>query len=126
MEKKTGKVLYVTKKFSGGLKLESDPETWLNGTKDSKAKITADLKGQEVEIVLDDKGKISDIKSLGIDTPPTQPIQVNGNKDAKIIRQCCIKAAASAFNINVDDGLPSVSFDAMIALAKRMEKFVNG
>lgn len=135
LETKKGNVEYISLKFNGGIKLEGE-EGWINGTKNSKELITQELRGEQVEIKLDDKGKLHTIEvfhkehsSTSINpTPESKPVQgkeLLNNRDAKIIRQCCVKAAASAVNIEANEKAQA-GCDVLMSLAKRMEDYVNG
>lgn len=132
--KKEGKIKFVSK--FGGIKFEDD-ENWYNATgEDFKKEIKSELKGQKAEIdyyVDGDKRKFNAIKVLTESQPQTPPEEIvkdepmTAGREAKIIRQSCIKAASRSVKMGIDASPDEYETrkKRAIDLAEAFESWVN-
>jgi hypothetical protein len=140
--KRTGRVIYVAK--TGGIKLEEEPDTWLNPTAKCKPFVKSELQGKNVELDMTEGGdqftfiKViaepdtrvpTQAENLGTTTPrglgtTTQAGQkamdLQLNKESLIIRQTVIKAVAEL--VKVEPELQEE--DQFFAMCKRLEKYI--
>lgn len=117
-----GKVEYVSEKFNHGIKLEGD-DKWLNGTEKTKDQISKDLKGKEVEVTLDDKGKVSKVEVLSGPVSASNKSQMSPEQSKLVIRQCCVKAACAAISVPVTELNPG-TIELVKGFAAELEQWI--